>query len=97
LSKFIIHTLETETISQYKIQGKQLMKEIISFAKKFEQTPTGFSSKADEGNQYKPLDADDDVLDSDDEEIEDIVRFTIIDKINELLQISNEEYKDKKV
>ena len=35
--------------------------------------------------------------DSDDEEIEDIVRFTIIDKINELLQISNEEYKDKKV
>lgn len=36
LSKFIIHTLETETISQYKIQGKQLMKEIINFANRFE-------------------------------------------------------------
>ena len=48
--------------------------------------------------EYKSLDADDDVLDSEDEEIEEnAVKFTIIDKINELLQISNEEYQDKKV
>lgn len=44
------------------------------------------------------MDADDDVLDSDDEEIEgESVKFSIIDKINELLQISNEQYKDEKV
>ena len=74
------------------------MKEIIGFANKFEQTPAGFSSKVNEDLQYKPLNADDDVLDSDEEEIGgESVKFTIIDKINELLQISNEQYKDKKV
>jgi len=62
------------------------MKEIIGFANKFEQTPAGFSSKTDEGLEYKPLDADDNVIDSDDEEIEGVsVQFTIMDKINELL------------
>jgi len=36
--------------------------------------------------EYKPLDADDDVLESEDEEIEEnAVKYTIIDKINELL------------
>ena len=86
LSKFIIHTLESETISQYKIQGKQLMQEIIAFANKFEQTPAGFSSSAEQTMEYKPLDADDDVLESEDEEIEEnAVKYTIIDKINELL------------
>ena len=86
LSKFIIHTLESETISQYKIQGKQLMQEIIAFANKFEQTPAGFSSSTEQTMEYKPLDPDDDVLESEDEEIEEnAVKYTIIDKINELL------------
>ena len=55
LVKFITQTVENETISQYKVGGKELLKELMAFAETFEME----QSQEDE----------DDIIDDDEPEV----------------------------
>lgn len=55
LAKFIQYTIETETISQYKIQSKEIIRELLKFASEF-------------GQETQESIEEDDIVRSDDEE-----------------------------
>ena len=74
VAMFIKYTLDTETISEYKIQGKQLLREVLSFAEAFEESKLGFTSNLKSGQEYRPVgepDEEDDIIDDDDDEVVD--------------------------
>ena len=54
LARFIAHTLDSETISQYRVQGQNIIKELFAFARSFD----GANSE---------IDHDDEIIDSEDE------------------------------
>lgn len=53
--KFINQTVENETISQYKVAGKDLLRELLSFAETFE--------------KEQAQDEDDDIIDDDEPQV----------------------------
>ena len=70
LVKFITQTVENETISQYKVAGKELLKELLSFAETFET----------QQNQEE----EEDIIDDDDEP--EVTGPNLLSRVDKVLQ-----------
>lgn len=81
LAKFIEYTVKNETISQYKLQGVQILFDLIEFQNGFELTG---SKNAQSSEQV------DEIIDSDDEDHSAATeKETLLDRIEQLLKLKD--------